>query len=96
MQLWEYKVILTFNASHDMQHSGPAEPRSPEADLNGAAEQGWELFQVVAFPHAGGTSVCHYMRRPKEQRQPHEAANTTRPTAASPSSWMPSWWKEPV
>ena len=43
-----------------MQHSELAETRNPEADLNGAAEQGWELFQVVAFPHAGGTSVCHY------------------------------------
>ena len=52
-----------------MQHSELAETRNPEADLNGAAEQGWELFQVVALPHAGGTSVRHYMRRPKEQWQ---------------------------
>ena len=58
-----------------MQHSELAGTRNPEADLNGAAEQGWELFQVVAFPHAGGTSVCHYMRRPKGQWQwqSHEA-----------------------
>jgi hypothetical protein len=73
MQLFEYKMLLTFNAPSDMQHSEPAGTRNPGADLNGAAEQGWELFQVVAFPHAGGMSVCHYMRRPKEQWQSHEA-----------------------
>ncbi len=73
MPMFEYKVILTFNAPSDIQHSEPAETRNPEADLNGAADQGWELFQVVAFPHAGGTSVCHYLRRPKEQLQSHEA-----------------------
>ena len=54
MQVFEYKMLLTFNAPSDMQHSEPAVTRNPEADLNGAAEQGWELFQVVAFPHAGG------------------------------------------
>ena len=59
--------ILAFTAPSDMQHSEPAGTRNPKADLNRAAEQGWELFQVVAFPHAGGTSVCHQMRRPKEQ-----------------------------
>jgi hypothetical protein len=63
-----------------MQHSEPAGTRNPEADLNGAAEQGWELFQVVAFPHAGGTSVCHYMRNEKAnaqwQWQSHEATLT--------------------
>ena len=74
MPTWEYKVIISFNASRDVQSSGPAGTRNPEADLNGAAEQGWELSQVVAFPHAGGTSVCHYMRRLKEHGQPHEAA----------------------
>ena len=66
-----------------MQHSEPGGTTNPEADLNGAAEQGWELFQVVAFPHAGGTSVCHYMRRPKVQWQwqSHEA------TLAEMSQW---------
>jgi len=67
MNKWEYKVVITFNMSHDMQHAGSTGTKNPEAELNEAGEQGWELFQIVTLPQGGGMSVCHYLKRPKAE-----------------------------
>jgi hypothetical protein len=69
MQKWEYKVIITTNASPDMPHAGSTGTKNPEVELNEAGEQGWELLQVLSFPRGGAVSVCHYLKRPKAEAQ---------------------------
>lgn len=66
IQRWEYKVVQVnapFSAAtRDMPVGATPDP-DPEGAPNEAAEEGRELFEIVACPWGGGTTINHYLRR---------------------------------